>query len=499
MPRHGHPPYVGLLVAAIVLGLNVQCRSPEAERPAPGADADASEADSDAVDASEAGAMEDRASQDDGDAPAGEVSTLVPGWSVRKRLRSAAGRDLVLEEVPVSFTVASFGPSRVRLLATDASPERSWVTPDGTYLADVCWHPSGEVSAVLVASDFTVSLARLDANLVSLSFLTIHDPAIATDPHVTDAGALDLRANGFASDAARIGATGEDAVVVVDTSWNSIIAYGASFTGAWSVPRRTLLEPPAGLTPFLPISGTFDTFGAIVAWFRSPLDVDEQGNAYIAVWANPSRIRAHTAFFQDGLAPLPDDGGVPGFGDSDILVTKMGADGQRAWTRVIGTSHEDEPYGIRARAGVVAVVGRSRRFPGVDNTVWDAFLGVSSAAGDPIVSRTIPLDASGILLAVDVLPQGGLVVGGSDGWSQNPDGLSVLSFGAKTLLVLPAFDAEPVRVSLLAGPRNNELRTLVADADRTWFGGDEDGPVMHTADGDLSQIHATGVLGSVPR
>ena len=28
---------------------------------------------------------------------------------------------------------------------------------------------------------------------------------------------------------------------------------------------RTLIEPPAGLTPFLPIGGSFDTFGAIGA------------------------------------------------------------------------------------------------------------------------------------------------------------------------------------------------------------------------------------------
>jgi hypothetical protein len=460
-------------------------------------DSDASPADS-FVDASEAGVV-DGGFQDEGDTLLGEPSTLVPGWSVRKRLRSAAGRDLVLEEVPVSFTVASFAASRVRLLAADTFQERSWVGPDGTHLSDVCWHPSGEVSAVLVASDSTVSLARLDPDLVPLSILAIEDPAIETDPNVNDAGALDLRANGFASDAARIGAIGEEVVAVVDTSWNSVVAYRASFASAWSFPRRTLLEPPTALTPFLPTSGTFDTFGAIVAWFRSPLDVDEQGNAYVALWANPDRIRAHTAFFQDGLAPLPDDGGVPGFEDSDILVTKMGADGQRAWTRVIGTSHEDEPYAIRARGGVVAVVGRSRRFPGVDNTAWDAFVGVSSAAGDPIASRKLVLDGSGILLAVDVLPQGGLVVGGSDGWSQNPQGLSVLTFGAKALLVLPTFDADPVRVPLLAGPRNNVLRTVVADANRTWFGGHEDGPVMHTADGDLSQIHATGVLGSVAR
>jgi hypothetical protein len=237
----------------------------------------------------------------------------------------------------------------------------------------------------------------------------------------------------------------------------------------------------------------------MVAWFRSPLDVDEDGNSYVAVWANPRRIGAHAAEFQDGLAPLPGDASAPGPGDSDVLVTKMDARGARVWSRVLGTPHEDEPYAIRAHGGFVSVVGRSRRLPGFDNTYWDAFVAVSTADGAPVVSRAIELDASGILLAVDFPPQGGLVLGGSDGWSQNPQGLSVLSYGHKLLLALPTFDAAPVRLHVLAGPRSSEIRTVLAEAQRVRFGGDEDGPVMHTGDGDLAQIRATGVLGSVAR
>jgi hypothetical protein len=435
------------------------------------------------------------------DAP-GEITTTVPGWSVRKRIRSGAGRDLVLEEIPTSYTVTLTGATRVRLLGAGDAPERSWVAPDGVYISDACWHPSGEVSAVLLGGDRGVSLARLAADLTPVAVDALHDPAVATDPHAAEeGGAQDLLANALASDAARIGAVGEDIVAVVDTSYNSIVAYRVSFAGAWSAPRRTLVEPPAALTPFLPTSGTFDTFGAIVAWFRSPLDVDDQGNAYVAVWADPTRLRAHNDAFHDGLVPLPvgdtDAGAAPS--SSDVVVTKVDAQGARVWSLVVGTAHEDEPYAIRARGGAVAVVGRSRRFPGFDNTVWDAFIAAASTEGAPLGARTIALDASGIFLAIDRQPpQGAWILGGSDGWSQNPDGLSVLSYGAKLLLVLPALDATPTRLPLSPGPRNNEIRAVIGDETQIWFGGDEDGPIMHTADGDLTQIHATGVLGSVP-
>jgi len=44
---------------------------------------------------------------------------------------------------------------------------------------------------------------------------------------------------------------------------------------------------------------------------------------------------------------------------------------------------------------------------------------------------------------VDGVPGGGWLVGGSEGWSQNPEGLSILSFGSKLLLELPTPDADP--------------------------------------------------------
>src|SRR6185436_18202210 len=102
----------------------------------------------------------------------------------------------------------------------------------------------------------------------------------------------------------------------------------------------------------------------------------------------------------------------------------------------------------------------ARRFPGFDNTTWDAFVAVIENDGVVLGPRALPFEASGIFLAVDVLPNGGLVLGGSDGWSQNPEGLSVLAFGTKLLIELPSWDGEPRRLPLTAGPRHNEIRTV---------------------------------------
>jgi hypothetical protein len=125
----------------------------------------------------------------------------------------------------------------------------------------------------------------------------------------------------------------------------------------------------------------------------------------------------------------------------------------------------------------------------------DALLG-GLARRNVVGSRALPLDASGIFLAVDALPSGGWVFGGSDGWSQNPSGLSVGGFGAKLLAVLPAIDGTLSRLPLPTGPRHNEIRTVVGDDDRVSYGGHEDGPTMHTGDSDRSLINATGILGT---
>ena len=419
------------------------------------------------------------------------------GWSVRRRMRLPTGTDVVLEEQLASFTVAEYGASRIRRV--DGPESTPWNAPAGLLIEDAALHPSGEVSAVLIDADFNVFVARLSESLAPLDLQQLHDPEIANDPFPSGGGVpvpTDVTANALPRDSVRTAPDGEETVVAVVTPLESVLLYRLTFATRWESPRRTLVLPVSHHIPFLPIGGTFDTFGAMWSSFRALLDVDADGNAYLAFWANPFKLRAHKDFTGEDLKKLA---GNAFSQDSDVLLEKFDRAGAHLWSRLVGTENEDEPYALRAFHGEVAVVGRARRVPGDDNTFWDAFVSVSTADGTLRRSRTFQLEASSILLGVDGVPGGGWLVGGSEGWSQNPEGLSILSFGSKLLLELPTPDADPVRIALPAGPRHNEIRSVLADTPGRWFAGHENGPVMHTGDGDLSQIHATGVVGFVAR
>jgi len=416
------------------------------------------------------------------------------GWSVRRRMRLPSGTDVVLEEQLASFTLATPGASRIRRVDADGSAP--WNAPRGLFIEDAALHPSGTVSAVLVDAGFAVWLARLSSSLDLLDLARLGDPDIVRDPFpiVGAPPPSDLTANALPRDSVRSAADGEEAVVVAVTPFESVLLYRLAFSTRWEAPRRTLVLPVSLHTPLLPIGGTFDTFGAMWSSFRALVDVGGDGSAYVAFWANPGKIRVHSAFAGDDLHKLATN---PFSQDSDVLLEKFDRSGNRLWSRLVGTENEDEPYAVRAAHGEVAVVGRSRRVPGDDNTFWDAFLSVSAADGTLRRSRAFQLEASSILLSVDGTLGGGWLAGGSEGWSQNPFGLSVLSFGSKLLIELPTPDADPVRLALPAGPRHNEIRSVIADQTHRWFAGHEDGPVMHTGDGDLPQIHATGLVGFV--
>ena len=420
------------------------------------------------------------------------------GWSVRRRMRSASGVDLVLEEQLTSFTVAALGTTRIRRV--DGAGAGPWNAPSELFIEDAVLHPSGGVSAVLVNAQFEVWLVRLSPGLELLELRQLIDPDIAQDPFPPSTGLptpTELTVNSLPRDSVRAAADGEDMVVVAMTPLESVILYRIGFSsGVWEAPRRALVVPVKHHIPFLPIGGTFDTFGAMWSSFRALVDVDEQGAAYVAFWVNPQKIQAAAAFTGDPLQKVSSERFSQ---DSDVLLMKLDRSGNRLWTRVVGTENEDEPYALRAAQGEVAVVGRARRVPGDDNTFWDAFLSVSAADGTLRGTRAYPLQASSIFLAVDAIPGGGWLAGGSEGWSQNPEGLSILSFGSKLLVELLDVAAAPVRIPLEAGPRNNEVRSVSADPTHRWFAGHEDGPIMHTGDGDLSEIHATGAIGFVAR
>ncbi len=427
-----------------------------------------------------------------------------PAWPLTRTAGRSAARVavtpthvVVLEETLAGLDQLAPGPRRVRAIDRRTFRERTWEPAAPARIGDAAVHPSGAVSVAVVDEAGLIQIVRLDANLVPTITTPLVDPQVATDPPFDPSASPDLHANGFTAESVRVGALGEDALVAVFTSRNSLVAYRLGVVdGALATAWRSLIEPSVGLTPFLPIGGSFDTFGAIVAWFRPALAVDEKGDAYLAVWANRGRIAVHNLVLGGDLAPLPTDAGLH---DSDVIVTSIDGGGQRRWSRVVGTKYEDEPYALAASGGKVVVAGRSRRFPGNDNTQWDPWLAALDGAGATLASRTVPFDALGILLAVGVDRTGAIVAGGSDGWAQNPEGLSIFTFGAKLLFTLEDAAANPARVALPAGPRHNEIRSVVVTAEGTWFAGHEDGPLTHSGDADRAEIHATGIVGFLPR
>jgi hypothetical protein len=399
---------------------------------------------------------------------------------------------VLLEETLTGLDHLAPGPRTVRAIDRRSSMEVSWQPDASLRVADAVVHPSGTVSVAVVDDRNRISVIALDADLVPRATLQLVDAEVALDPPVDPTANPDLAANGFTAESVQIGALGDDVLVAALTSRNSVVAYrlhrgDAGFELRW----RSLVEPPVVLTPFLPIGGSFDTFTAIVAWFRPRLATDADGNSYLALWTSPRRIAMHAQVFGDGLTPLPTD---PGERDSDVTITKLDRNGTRMWSRVVGTRFEDEPYALAASGDEVVVAGRSRRNPGFDNSQWDPWLAALDGGGALLASRTLPFDASGIVLAVDVDGSGAITAGGSDGWVQNPEGLSILDFGAKLLFTLPGATGAPTRVTVPAGPRHNEIRSVASGPEGTWYAGHEDGPITHSGDGDPSQIRSTGVV-----
>jgi hypothetical protein len=298
----------------------------------------------------------------DAGSPASWSPTRVSGRSIA-RLAVASARVVLLEETLTGFDQVAPGPRTVHAIDRGSSMEASWQPDASVRIADAVVHSSGAVSVAIVDDQRQISVIALGADLVPRATLRLVDAQVALDPPA-DPGTPDLAANGATGESVRIGALGDDVVVAVFTSRNSVVAYRLHLGDAgYQLCWRSLVEPPVVITPFLPIGGSFDTFTAIVAWFRPYLAIDADGNSYLALWTNPRRIAVHAQVFGDGLTPLPTD---PGERDSDVTITKLDRNGARVWSRVVGTRFEDEPYAIAARANEVVVAGRSRRNPGND-------------------------------------------------------------------------------------------------------------------------------------
>jgi hypothetical protein len=88
-----------------------------------------------------------------------------------------------------------------------------------------------------------------------------------------------------------------------------------------------------------------------------------------------------------------------------------------------------------------------------------------------------------------------LFIGGSEGWAQNPVGVSVGGEGRPFVLRWSGRASEPVeRLSAPMTRGHAELRALAVLGDALWLGGIENGPTTHSFDANREALRGDGWL-----
>lgn len=364
----------------------------------------------------------------------------------------------------------------------------------------------GAWSAVGFDGELRPFLVRGDQGGVKAR-LVVDDPELAADEnawvgtHPPDK----LRVGALSQDSVRIAGSGDEVVVSLMSDHHAVLVYRYRWDGAaYQKIARTLAVQAQVLAPFLPIGATYDNFDAVVNPYSPRLAVGADGDAYVALSYTTGQLMRFNAVFGTDLKPLQTGPSLDKPGD--VLVTRIGRDGKRVWARVAGSPDvDDEVYGLAVGpAGRVAVVGRTRREPGRDNTELHALVTVLDGSGATVSTLVRDVADSGLAQAAVFSPSGALWVGGTEGYVQNPSGISLLQPGRPFLLRLdpgpnaaqPVVSVETPRLPETAG--HAELRSLSIAGGRLWLSGLERGPLTHTGDGDRSLIRADGYLAALP-
>ena len=408
--------------------------------------------------------------------------------AVIKVQNGAQGVTLMSEKLT---SLSESGPERsITLLDNNGAASGRYSAPSGWALIDFAQHPSGEISAVL-ATARTVRLVRLDRSAVVRNDFALTDAQAPNDPFYDNGG---VRDDGsllpvLTRDAVRLAAIGEDLAVALRTGRNAVVAYRFDYTEATSYTRiwRTLVEP--GLTMFaLGItSGSFDVFGALENHWHVHLDADAAGNVAVAVigrqFIDPL-FGVHADFFKE-----------PTNVTTGLLVTRIAPGGQRLGSTVIDTVQTSELYGLRLNGDDIALVGRVFSEVRGDGTGWNAYAAhVGRTNGTLLSYRVIDLDRGEVLFDIAPLAQGRFLVAGAAGYSQNPTGASISEQTTPLLAVLEPDGTLKQRIDVVAGARQNQLRSLAARNSNWLVGGMVNGPGTHSGDGNPALIVADGFV-----
>jgi hypothetical protein len=403
-----------------------------------------------------------------------------------KKASAVTGRALlVLIERPLDFRVAFGFPRRdLRWLTFDGNVIASVGTSDERALLDFAEHPSGSVS-VLFASATGYTLARYDRDGSAVAETTIHDPEIDRDPPALVPGGPTgpIEPNTF--DTGEVVAVGEEVAAAMRSGRHSVVAYRFELTRVgFSQKHRTLVVPAHMIYPVALTGGSYDTFGQLESQYAVHLAVDAEGTTYVAVQhplvGGDMHLRVHEQVFGERLEGDPDA--------ADLYVTRIGGDGRRLGTSVVGTALIDELYGMSAGDDSAFVTGRTEHW-NESGTGFDAI--VTRVAGSSGATELVEIDVQASDIAFDAitLPGGDPFVAGASGYTQNPRGASVSEDSAAFLARGAA------RFALTRGPRHNEARTLLSlGAGTLLVGGMRNGPGTHSGDADPSLVRAEGFL-----
>lgn len=421
-----------------------------------------------------------------GDTPPPLLSMSIPGQAIVK-VRSGPQGIVALGEKPQAIDDPLPRARKLLLLGTGVQPGQ-YIPPAGWSLLDFAIHPSGEISAIL-GTDMALRLVRLNAAGAVLHDQPLLDPGARNDPSIDLGGANnpDSMVPAFSRDAARVAPIGEDVAVAVRTGINAAVAYrydrtAAGFTRAW----RTLVEPGMTVMGRFLTSGSHDVFDQLANHAKVLLDTDGQGRVAVAVTGGfaTDLFHAHAEHFNEATGTIGNGG----------IVTQLSATGTRLVSTVVDTAQVSELHGLRNTGNGFALVGRVRTERLADGSGWNAFAAFISQAGELRNYSVINVDRGDVLFDLVAGRNSQLVAVGTTGYTQNPFGASISEDAAPLLLVLSETGTVVSRLSVPAGPRHNQLRTLSRYGAHWLAGGMSNGPGTHSGDADRSLVRADGAV-----
>lgn len=262
-------------------------------------------------------------------------------------------------------------------------------------------------------------------------------------------------------------------------------------TNALEINWSSLVEPKHDIFPHGMTGGSYDTFEQLAHPYMVFLDIDEGGNAYVAVPAlEGSTVYVHNQHFGETLSHIGNTSVSSGF-ETDALVTKVSKTGDRIYTVVAGSVDPDECYGIKANNTSFYLYGRTGKPTNTVGYEWDAYVArYNSATGSLVFANSYDIDKSEIIYDIALTSAGDLIVTGSQGWTQNPLGYSVSGTARKLVATIGPSGNFKEEFELESGLRHNQVRSIIYRNNRIWIGGWENGPGTHTGDSNPNLVFA---------